>query len=138
MAKALLQGLWLTLRHFFRKSETIAYPEVKRPVPERFRGRPVLITGPEGKPLCIACGLCARVCPSACITVVKVPEKGSKELQSYTIDLNRCAFCGFCVEACPADAMRMGHDYELAEYRKEDLIMEKETLLKQTTLGENL
>jgi NADH-quinone oxidoreductase subunit I len=133
MGKALLRGLLLTLRHFFRKAETIPYPEVKRPVPERFRGRPVLISGADGKALCVACGLCERICPSLCITVI--PETGSdgvRRLQSYRLDLNRCSFCGLCVEACPVAAIRMGRDYELAAYRKEELIMKTEELQKET------
>jgi NADH-quinone oxidoreductase subunit I len=132
MGKALLQGLFLTLRHFFRKPETIPYPEVKRPVPERFRGRPVLISGADGKALCVACGLCERVCPSLCITVV--PESGRdgvRQLQRYVLDLNRCSFCGLCVEACPAAAIRMGRDYELAVYRKEALILQTEDLRRK-------
>jgi NADH-quinone oxidoreductase subunit I len=132
MGKALLLGLFLTLRHFFRKPETIPYPEVKRPVPERFRGRPVLISGADGKALCVACGLCERVCPSLCITVV--PESGRdgvRQLQRYVLDLNRCSFCGLCVEACPAAAIRMGRDYELAVYRKEALILQTEDLRRK-------
>ncbi len=124
MSMALLKGLFLTLRHFFRKPETIPYPEVKRPVPERFRGRPMLISSENGKVLCVACGLCERVCPSLCITVV--PESGSdgvRQLKAYTLDLNRCSFCGLCVEACPVEAIRMGHEYELSVYNKEELIM---------------
>lgn len=133
MGKALLRGLLLTLRHFFRKPETIPYPEVKRAVPERFRGRPVLTSGGDGKALCVACGLCERICPCLCITVV--PETGGngvRQLQAYTLDLNRCSFCGLCVEACPVEAIRMGRDYELAVYRKEDLIMGTEALLRET------
>jgi len=133
MGKALIQGLFLTLRHFFRKPETIPYPEVKRPVPERFRGRPVLVSGVDGKALCVACGLCERVCPSLCIAVT--PETGSdgvRHLQSYTLDLNRCSFCGLCVEACPVEAIRMGRDYELAVYQKEALIMDAESLQRET------
>ncbi|MBA4396680.1 MAG: NADH-quinone oxidoreductase subunit I [Syntrophus sp. (in: bacteria)] len=133
MSKALLRGLFLTLRHFFRKPETIPYPEAKRPVPERFRGRPVLISGTDGKALCVACGLCERVCPCLCITVV--PENGSdgvRQLRNYILDLNRCSFCGLCVEACPVEAIRMGRDYELAVYRKEELIMKTKALQHET------
>lgn len=133
MVKALLRGLFLTLRHFFMKPETIPYPEVKRAVPERFRGRPVLTSGADGKALCVACGLCERVCPCLCITVV--PENGKdgvRQLQAYTLDLNRCSFCGLCVESCPVEAIRMGRDYELAVYRKEELIMKTEALQRET------
>lgn len=132
MGTALLRGLFLTLRHFFRKPETIPYPEAKRPVPERFRGRPVLVSGADGKAICVACGLCERACPSLCITVI--PENGSdgvRQLQDYTLDLNRCSFCGLCVEACPVEAIRMGRDYELAVYRKEELIMKTVELQRE-------
>jgi NADH-quinone oxidoreductase subunit I len=133
MSKALLRGLFLTLRHFFRKPVTIPYPEAKRPVPERFRGRPVLNSRADGTPVCVACGLCERVCPCLCITVV--PESGGdgvRHLKAYTLDLSRCSFCGLCVEACPVEAIRMGRDYELAVYRKEALIMNTEALQRET------
>ncbi|MDI9570449.1 MAG: NADH-quinone oxidoreductase subunit I [Pseudomonadota bacterium] len=137
MGKALLKGLLLTLRHFFRKPETIPYPEVKRPVPERFRGRPVLLSGDDGQPLCVACGLCERVCPSLCIAVIpESGEDGVRRLGSYRLDLSRCSFCGFCVEACPVGAIRMGGDYELAVYRKEELIMDAEGLQRETVKRE--
>ena len=133
MGKALLRGLFLTLRHFFRKHETITYPEVKRALPERFRGRPVLNSGADGKPLCVACGLCERICPCLCITVVpETGRDGVRQLQDYTLDLNRCSFCGLCVEACQVEAIRMGRDYELAVYRKEELIMKTEALQRET------
>jgi len=64
-----------------------------------------------------------------------IPETGSdgvRRLQSYRLDLNRCSFCGLCVEACPVAAIRMGRDYELAAYRKEELIMKTEELQKET------
>jgi NADH-quinone oxidoreductase subunit I len=63
------------------------------------------------------------------------PETGSdgvRQLQSYTLDLNRCSFCGLCVEACPVEAIRMGRDYELAVYQKEALIMDAESLQRET------
>jgi formate hydrogenlyase subunit 6/NADH:ubiquinone oxidoreductase subunit I len=64
-----------------------------------------------------------------------VPETGRdgvRQLQDYTLDLNRCSFCGLCVEACPVEAIRMGRDYELAVYRKEELIMKTEALQRET------
>ena len=35
----ILQGMGVTLSHFFKKPVTIEYPEEKKPVAERFRGR---------------------------------------------------------------------------------------------------
>jgi len=35
----LLRGLWTTFRSMFERPVTYQYPEIKRPVRERFRGR---------------------------------------------------------------------------------------------------
>jgi NADH-quinone oxidoreductase subunit I len=47
----------------------------------------------------------------------------------YEINLSRCIFCGYCEVACPFDAITMGHDYELSDYTRSDLIFTKEMLL---------
>jgi NADH-quinone oxidoreductase subunit I len=123
MSMALLKGLALTLRYFFRRPITLQYPEQKQPVPARFRGRPELKFNPGGMPVCVACGLCERVCPSQCITVVpETGKEGIRALSDYTLDLNRCSFCGLCVEACPVEAIRMSHEYELAARSRRGLV----------------
>ena len=40
----------------------------------------------------------------------------------------RCIFCGYCEEACPTNAIQLTPDYELGEYRRQDLVYEKEHL----------
>lgn len=123
MSMALLKGLALTLKHFFRRPVTLQYPEEKRPVPSRFRGRPALVFNPDGLPRCVACGLCEKICPSLCITVVpKTGSDGVRALAEYTLDLNRCSFCGLCVEACPIVAIEMSHEYEMAARSRRELV----------------
>jgi NADH-quinone oxidoreductase subunit I len=69
-----------------------------------------MTTREGGKPRCVACMLCATVCPSECI-VIEAAEDPDPDVQKiparFVVDLNRCCFCGFCVEACPVDAIRM-------------------------------
>lgn len=129
MNTSLLRGLALTLKHFFRRPVTQSYPEERPVLPVRFRGRPALVMRPDGKPRCVACGLCERVCPTLCITVTPVtgPE-GERTLAAYTLDLNRCAFCGLCVEACPAGAIVMSAEFELASRSRAGLVYTLETL----------
>jgi len=131
MIKALTVGLLTTLKHFFRRSVTLQYPDEKWTPPERFRGRHIHLTDEEGKPLCIACGLCEKVCPSNCITVEseKNPDGPGKIVTDYRINFLRCCFCGLCVEVCPKDAIVMGHEYEMASEDKESLIMNLDQLL---------
>lgn len=136
MSMALLKGLALTLRHFFRRPVTLRYPEQKRPVPARFRGRPALKFNPDGATHCVACGLCERICPSRCITVVpKTGPEGTRALADYTLDLNRCSFCGLCVEACPVEAIQMSREYELAARTRQELVYGTRMLKVESAWG---
>ena len=55
----LARGLWTTLRFMFEKPVTVQYPEQKKPVKARFRGRHVLHRYENGLEKCIGCSLCA-------------------------------------------------------------------------------
>jgi len=87
---------------------------------------------------CVGCSLCAAACPADCIRVVaaeNTPENrvsaGERYAAVYEINLSRCIFCGYCEVACPFDAITMGHDYELSDYTRSDLIFTKEMLLAE-------
>ena len=54
---------------------------------------------------------------------------GERYAEVYEINMTRCIFCGYCEVACPFDAITMGHDYELSDYNRSDLIFTKEMLL---------
>src|SRR5689334_17300143 len=87
---------------------------------------------------CVGCSLCAAACPADCIRVVaaeNTPEHrvsaGERYAAVYEINLSRCIFCGYCEVACPFDAITMGHDYEMSDYNRDDLIFTKEMLLAE-------
>jgi NADH-quinone oxidoreductase subunit I len=127
---ALLQGLKLTLRHFFTKPITMSYPEEKWDFPARFRGQMVLLKNEAEEPRCVACGLCEKICPCSCIEVSPATgADGIRRMGHYQLNLLRCSFCGLCVEVCPVDAISMGQDYELARPSKQALIVQKDRLL---------
>lgn len=126
----LLKGLKLTLKYLFQPKITLQYPEEKWEVAPRWRGRHILKLHESGKIKCVACMLCATVCPAECITIVAAAEPDNRKYpDSYEIDLTRCIFCGHCVEVCPRDAIEMTNVYELSEWSREDLILDKEALL---------
>ncbi len=132
-----LRGLKTTMARLIEGPLTIQYPEEKTPVYPRFRGRHKLHRFEDtGLEKCVGCSLCAAACPADCIRVVaaeNIPGErvsaGERYAAVYEINLSRCIFCGYCEIACPFDAITMGHDYEMADYDRENLIFTKEMLL---------
>ncbi len=134
-----LRGLKTTLARVAEGPVTIQYPEQKTPVYPRFRGRHKLQRFEDtGLEKCVGCSLCAAACPADCIRVVaaeNTPEHqvsaGERYASVYEINMTRCIFCGYCEVACPFDAITMGHDFELSDYTRSDLIFTKEMLLAE-------
>jgi NADH-quinone oxidoreductase subunit I len=124
------QGLWVTLKYFFRPKFTINYPEEKTPKSNRFRGLHALRRYPNGEERCIACKLCEAVCPALAITIDSTQrEDGTRRTTRYDIDLFKCIYCGFCEESCPVDSIV---ETDVLEYHFENRgehIMTKDKLL---------
>jgi NADH-quinone oxidoreductase subunit I len=127
---SLLLTMWEVFKHAFRRRETIQFPEHKRHLPARFRGRIILSRDPDGEERCVACYLCAAACPVDCIALQAGQRAdGRRYPTSFRINFSRCILCGFCEEACPTDAIQLTPDYEMSEYRRSDMVYEKEDLL---------
>ncbi len=131
-------GLLIVLKHIFRRPITIQYPEEKRKLPVRSRGRHYLTKWEDGKERCVGCELCAIVCPSQAIYVKPAennPEDphshGERYASDFQINMLRCIFCGYCEEACPTGAIILGNDYELSADTREELIYTKDMLTEK-------
>ena len=125
-----VKGFTTTLKRLAVPKATIEYPEEKRPMSPRFRGLPSLRADPEtGEPLCVACGLCARICPTSCLEMnIVASEEGDRELGEFVLKAGRCMFCGLCSQVCPVDAITMSHEYELSVLERDGLIYTKTEL----------
>ena len=128
----LVQGMRLTFRYQFKKVITMHYPDKEKWVPyDRFRGLHYQAVDEEGEMKCVACELCARICPAGVITIEAYEDdKGVRRPSLYEMDLHRCAYCGLCVEVCPEDAINHGQGYEFAGFERADAVMSLEKLLK--------
>jgi NADH-quinone oxidoreductase subunit I len=73
------------------------------------------------EPACTSCMICARECPSWCITIDSHTEpvadlppgarsRTENVLDRFAIDWSLCMYCGICVEECPFDALAWSTD----------------------------
>lgn len=93
---------------FRQRHRTMIFPDAPPPLPERFRGLPVVPShcSPD-------CKACRQACPASALT--HTPEGGLQ------IDLGACTFCGDCAAACPENAILFGNDWRMATRSREGL-----------------
>ena len=141
----ILLGFWMTFQNFVKtaflgQAATIEYPEKKRPVSARYRGIHILTQREDGTPKCVACFMCATVCPAECIYIESAerPEKTIEKYPSrFEIDLLRCVYCGFCVDACPEEAIIMSRENNLVGTSRQELVIDRDRLMARSELLEH-
>jgi NADH-quinone oxidoreductase subunit I len=139
---SILKGLGTTIKHIFDGAVTIEYPEVRRPVRERFKGKHALKRYDNGLEKCIGCALCAAACPADAIWVEAAENTdderyspGERYAKTYEINMLRCIFCGYCEDACPTEAIVLEHEYQLSFTDRRDAIYTKDMLIDPAPEG---
>jgi len=130
---SLLAGMAVTIRYFVKPVVTVQYPRKKIQMSPAYRGYPQLIIDPETKThRCIACEMCARMCPSQLISVegAKFPGEKQKRATKYVHEHQYCSFCGLCTEVCPTTALEYSKEYRLVGFRREDAVLDHLMLLQ--------
>jgi NADH-quinone oxidoreductase subunit I len=135
--KEITRGMLTTLREFWSKPITIEYPEQKRPVRQRFKGRHTLKRYENGLEKCIGCSLCSAACPADAIFVESAENTdeeryspGERYASTYEINMLRCIFCGYCEDACPTEAIVLGDNYEISFTDRRSAIYDKTMLIE--------
>lgn len=101
MAKSRIMAFtWSTLKNLFSKPVTKNYPAEPINYPERSRGHIEIEIDK-----CISCSMCAKVCPTGCITV---------DRKAMTWEINRfdCLACGYCTLKCPKKCLHLTPGYQ--------------------------
>ena len=131
---SLLAGMAVTIRYFVKPIVTVQYPRQQLTMSPRYRGYPQFIIDPETNThRCIACEMCARICPSQLITVegTKFPGEKQKRATKYLHEHYYCSLCGLCTEVCPTSALEYSTEYRLAGFHREDFIINHLVLLQK-------
>ncbi len=136
---AILGGIAITIKHLFRRSSTVRYPEKTREISNVWRGQHVLKRDDKGAERCTACGLCAVACPAEAITMTAAERnKGEENLYreekyaaTYEINMLRCIFCGLCEEACPKEAIFLTDRILPTDYSRGGFIFGKDKLVER-------
>jgi NADH-quinone oxidoreductase chain I len=140
----ILLGLGLTFKNMLQtwfggRAATVQFPEQKRKTSTRYRGIHILTQRMDGTPKCVACYMCATVCPAECI-YIEAGERPEKDIEKYPtrfeIDLLRCVYCGFCVDACPEEAIVMSRENDLVGTTRAELIIDRDRLMDRGKLVE--
>ncbi len=130
-----IKGLSLTLKYNLSRSITLRYPDEEKWIPyKRFRGQHTLNRDEYGRELCVGCELCAKSCPTDCITVIPMEDSAGRGIADrvarvWEVNLTRCMFCGLCEDACPTEALKLGREYELSCFSLSNAVMDKDRIL---------
>lgn len=146
LGAGIFKGMAVTLKNFtlsyFDKGKkerlpTVQYPEEGNTVTPFSRNFPFLIYDGEDEidgMRCVACQICERECPPACIYIVKEKDENGKFVKRpkvFDVDVSVCMGCQICVEVCPFDAIVMDSEFEYSnEDRFGGLLFNRDQLLK--------
>jgi len=132
---SIFAGLVVTLKHIFRRKDTLQYPEQQRKFGSRYRGVPALVKDQDGRAKCVACYMCQWVCPPLAIDIEAAEYPPGHELhqvekfpEKFEINMLRCIYCGLCEEACPEEAIFMSKTYVVTGRSRELMVFDKEKL----------
>ena len=64
-----------------------------------------------------------KICPIQCITLETEGSGKERRINLYQIHYGLCLYCNLCAEVCPVVCLWMARDWDLACYRRNDVIV---------------
>ncbi|ANB61257.1 4Fe-4S binding protein [Anoxybacteroides amylolyticum] len=111
------------------KTKTVTKTDLFIDAPERFRGKPILVSNE-----CTGCQACTIACPAKAIAL----EQNGDAI-SVSLFYTTCIFCGICAEVCEMNAIQITNEYRLATKNKDELTVKKQTTFaKLLTAGKEV
>lgn len=80
--------------------------------------------------VCVACTMCARVCPDNCIDVRGYDTGYVRQVTRYDFVMEWCCFCGLCEDICPTQTLDLAPSFDYARASRRDFTYEKEFMLR--------
>jgi len=142
---SLLVGLAITGKNFASPQLTIHYPRQEVTNLDTYRGHIELVPLEDNPILscCVGCGMCAKSCPSGCITVESKelpkppaieplasaepgakPAKAKRTVGSFILNYSLCSLCGQCVRSCPSDGLRFSTNVYFAARTRAEMTID--------------
>lgn len=105
----------MAVGQLFKKPATIAYPNGKLQIVDKYRGR--IAYDPAN---CVNCGLCVRNCPAGALKIVNEGTKENPEMKAL-LNVGHCVFCCQCVDSCRRNCLSFTQNIDLSSLDKKDL-----------------
>ncbi len=80
--------------------------------------------------VCVACTMCARVCPDNCIAVEGYDTGYVRRVTRYDFVMEWCCFCGLCEDICPTQTLDLVASFDYARRSRKDLFIDKDTMAR--------
>lgn len=114
------------MKNLVSKSATRPYPIQVRPGFKDARGELANKIND-----CTICGICAKKCPSQCITV-------DRKEKTWEFDPFACVYCGICSEVCPKNCIVHYAEHKKPVRLKTNLILKKDESPKLKVMAETV
>lgn len=79
---------------------------------------------------CVACTLCARVCPDNCIDVRAYDTGYERRVSRYDFFMEWCCFCGLCQDICPTQTLTLAPSFDYVSTSRRDFLYDRRNMLR--------